>query len=53
MKASKLRLLCKKYTYDKIIEMYMSCKIYLTQNQLEKICSKGSHHGGCNLGGVK
>lgn len=49
MKASKLRALCRKYSYDKIIEMYMSCKIYLTDKQLEKICAKGSHHGGCNV----
>lgn len=49
MKASKLRGLCRKYSYDKIIEMYMKSEIYLTQKQLEKICSKGSHHGGCNV----
>lgn len=50
MKASKLRGMCRKYTYDKIIEMYMKSEIYLTQKQLEKICAKGSHHGGCYLG---
>ena len=48
MKASKLKILKRKYTADEIIEMYMTCKIYLTEKQLEKICEKGSHHGGCN-----
>ncbi len=49
MKASKLKALCRKHSYDKIIEMYMKSEIYLTDKQLEKICAKGSHHGGCNI----
>lgn len=53
MKASKLRGLSRKYSYDKIIEMYMTCKIYLTDKQLEKICAACSHHGGCNTRGDK
>ncbi len=53
MKASKLRALCRKYSYNKIIEMYMKGEIYLTMNQLEKICEKGDHHGGCCFRGNK
>ena len=50
MKASKLRALCRKYTYKKIIEKFMQNELYLTQKQLERICAKGDHHGGCYLG---
>lgn len=53
MKASRLKSLCRKYSYDKIIEMYMKSEIYLTDKQLEKICAKGSHHGGCCFGGKR
>ena len=49
MKKASLRVLCKKYTYDEIISLYMSMKIYLSDKQLEYVCSKGSHHGSCNV----
>ena len=47
MKKSKFAALCRKYTYDQIIELYMTAKIYLYPRQLEHVCKNGSHHGGC------
>ncbi len=38
---------------DKILSEYMTCKIYLTEKQLEKVCEKSSHHGACNTKEVK
>lgn len=37
---------------DEIISDYMICKIFLTDKQLDKVCSLGSHHGGCGFGKV-
>ena len=53
MKKKELNKLIKKYSSDEILNMYMECKIYLTEKQLEKICETSSHHGGCYLGGTK
>ena len=47
MKSGKFKAFCRMYSYDKIIEMYMTCKIYLFPRQLEYVCSRSSHHGGC------
>lgn len=49
MKSAKFKALCRKYSYDKIIELYMSCNIYLYPRQLNHVCKNGSHHGGCIL----
>lgn len=50
MKARELNKLLKEKSPVKIIEDYMSCKIFLTELQLEKVCNLGEHHGGCILG---
>ena len=49
MKKASIKVLRKKYSWDEIISLYMSMKIYLTDKQLDLVCSKGSHHGGCNV----
>ena len=53
MKKREFNKILEKYTSDQILEMYMTCKIYLTDKQLEKVCENSSHHGGCILGGTK
>lgn len=47
MKKAKFAGLCRKYSADKIITMYMMNKIYLTNKQLDHVIANGSHHGGC------
>ena len=53
MKKREFKKLLEEYTSNEIIEMYMTCKIYLTEKQLDKVCENSSHHGGCILGGRK
>lgn len=47
MKAKEFKKLIKEKQPNQIISDYMTCKIYLTEKQLNKVCELGNHHGGC------
>ena len=49
MRARELNKLLKIKTPEKIISLYMTCEIYLTDKQLEKVCSLSKGHGGCSF----
>ena len=46
MKTKEFKKLIKNENYDKIIEKYMKCEIYLTDKQLEIVCKDSKHHNG-------
>lgn len=52
MKNKDFNKLLKEKKPNEIISDYMICKIFLTDKQLEKVCSLGNHHGGCGFGKV-
>lgn len=47
MRIKEFKKLIKNENYDKIIEKYMKCEIYLTDKQLEIVCKGSKHHNGC------
>ena len=47
MKAKDFKKALKEMKPDDIKSLYMTCKIYLTDKQLSKVCELGNHHGGC------
>lgn len=53
MKSKDFNKLIKEKEPNKIIADYMTCKIYLTDKQLQKVCLLGNHHGGCSFGKIK
>lgn len=50
MKTWKFNKLLKYEDPKKILSDYMSCKIWLTDKQLEKVCNKNDGHGGVAWG---
>ena len=50
MKNRDFKRLLNKQEPEQILERYMLSKIYLTEKQLEKVCSIGNHHAGCCFG---
>lgn len=53
MKTREFNKILKEKSADQILSEFMEWKIFLTDKQLEKVCEKSSHHGGCNSKEVK
>ena len=53
MKTKEFKKLLKEKQPSEIISDYMTCKIYLTERQLAKVCELGNHHGGCAFKSIK
>ena len=49
MRARELNKLLETKSPEEILSLHMTCVIYLTDKQLEKVCSLGKGHGGCNF----
>ena len=49
MKTKEFKKMIKEMKPDDIKSLYMTCKIYLTEKQLDQVCKMGEHHGGCGF----